>query len=112
MPCNQCPIREQCTKPCPALEAELDSPERGQLSFLAEMRQPKIIQFLERRAEAEAMRDHDHLLTAKQRAVFDLRWREGLTGMQIAARLGITYGSVRSAMTRIRNRLRREIQRK
>lgn len=66
-------------------------------------------------APVEAVDVHDHLfdviadLPPRQRMVIVLRYREGLTDAQIGEALDIPIGSVKSAMSRAKQRLREEL---
>ena len=49
-------------------------------------------------------------LTPNQRRVLELRYEEGLSGVEIAAKLGISPSTVSRTLQRARNRLRRYLQ--
>lgn len=63
----------------------------------------------------EAVDVHDHLfdviaeLPPRQRMVVVLRYHEGLTDAEIGAALGVPIGSVKSALSRAKQRLREEL---
>ena len=58
---------------------------------------------------------HDHVfdvirrLPSRQRAIVVLRYQQGLGDREIAATLGIPVGTVKSCLSRAKDRLRREL---
>ena len=65
--------------------------------------------------EASVEAEHDHLfdvlrgLPTRQREVIVLRYQLGMTDAEIAEALGIPLGSVKSALSRAKDRLREEL---
>lgn len=90
MPCNHCPLRSTCQRPCPEVEKLL--PQEGD-ARLARAFRPQASQFLAllaaRRAEVLLMLDYEPKLRGRLRQVFRMKYIEGLTQEQIGRKLGV-----------------------
>jgi len=92
--CHECPLRRTCAQVCLYVETQLPSLEAGRVDH----------QDLERiyqgRIMTQAILDNMEVLTARQREVVQLYYRENKAQREIAAMLSITQQAVNDALAR------------
>ena len=111
MPCDQCPKRPACKAPCELLEAVLPDPNRGYEHIFPTRSQAQLLKIVRRKATADTLRAHAHLLTAAQRRIFDLYYIEGLSQADIALHLNLRLNSVEESLRSSRLRIGRWLKR-
>jgi hypothetical protein len=110
MPCDSCPTRATCSKPCALLLAVLPKPDTG-IEHLLVSRTPKdLLRIISEKAIAQAMRANLHCLTASQRRIASLYYHEGISQSAIARRLGIRRNSVEEILKAARLRVGRHLK--
>ena len=110
--CSPCPRRSTCTSPCRAVEALLPHEETGRVSGLQRRYAMLYGERLEaRRALVRFMLDWRDVLKGRQKRAFNLRYNDGLTLTQIAARMNVTTADAGAYLRRARAKIRRAARR-
>lgn len=89
--CTDCPIRENCTKPCADIERQLANEDHGRIHALHRKDAMQAARRLH--AEIDAAREltsRRGKLRGRAREVFDLTYNEALGQQEIGERLGIS----------------------
>ena len=86
--CHECPLRRTCANVCARVEGQLPSLEAGRVDHvdLERIHQGRIM--------TQAILDNMEILTARQREVVQLYYRENRQQVEIAEILGITQQAV------------------
>jgi RNA polymerase sigma factor (sigma-70 family) len=96
MLCKHCPLRRTCCQICSYVEPHLPSMEEGRIDY------EDLLRIYQGRLMTHALLDNLDVLTARQREVVNLYYREVLSQQDIACRLGITQQAVADALQRAR----------
>ena len=99
--CYSCPERATCTEICDDVSAILPGMDQGRVDPEDLPRLWRGIMF------TRAILDNEHLLTAKQREVVRLYYREQLQQKEIATIFGITQQAVNDALDKARRKIGR-----
>lgn len=94
--CGVCPLFHTCNAVCDPVAKLLPSMERGRVDSEDLPRLHMGVRL------TNAILDHDHILTERQREVVRLYYREAQLQHQIAERLGITQQAVNDSLKRAR----------
>ncbi|MCQ3951576.1 MAG: hypothetical protein DPW14_17380 [Planctomycetes bacterium] len=90
MPCNHCPLRDTCQRPCPELERLLPREDHARLDRAFKVHAAQFLALLAaRHAEVLRMLDYEPQLSGRLRQVFRMKYFDGLTHQEIGQKLGI-----------------------
>src|SRR5262245_30173842 len=90
MVCKDCPLRAICKAPCSDVERLLPKDWTAEMSRQRSTRRQAFFRrLLRERRDVRLMLEYRHLLSGRQREIFDLKYNEGLTQLEIAELLGL-----------------------
>ncbi len=93
--CRGCPVRATCTSVCADISRQLPAADRGRIAGLQRRMALLYGERLEaRRRYVRFLLDWRHVLSPQARAVFDLRYNNGLSLAEIGHKMGISSHSV------------------
>lgn len=101
--CHECPLRRTCTHVCAHVEVHLPSLEAGRVDHV------DLERFYQGRIMTQALLDNMDILTARQREVVQLYYRENSQQVDIARALEISQQAVGDTLARAKAAVGRKL---
>jgi RNA polymerase sigma factor (sigma-70 family) len=103
--CHDCPLRRTCVRVCAPVEAGLPSLEAGRVD------RGDLERIYQGRIMTQALLDNMDILTARQREVVQLYYRENNQQLEIAEALEISQQAVGDTLARAKTAVGRRLKR-
>ncbi len=89
--CNDCPLRETCTRPCAEIEAQLPDPDEARMIMSSRRARRN---FVTMRQNLTIARRHVSSLRGRERRVFTMMYEEGLAPSEVARSMKLSRARV------------------